>query len=149
MSDKEQSGQNLLEVEGILDLNENKAGVLLDPKRGGKTTPLDPFVPKELIRRFKLKKGSVIKADAIPDKTRPNPKVRFIHSVDGMSLKDRKQQFRFDQLTTIQPKDKLSLESADRRMTTRVIDLFCPMGKGQRSLIVCLLYTSPSPRDRG
>ena len=136
MSDKEQSSQNLLEVEGILDLNENKAGVLLDTKRGGKTTPLDPFVPKELIRRFKLKKGSVIKADAIPDKTRPNPKVRFIHSVDGMSLKDRKQQFRFDQLTTIQPKDKLSLESSDRRMTTRVIDLFCPMGKGQRSLIV-------------
>ncbi len=93
-------------------------------------------MPKELIRRFKLKKGSVIKADAIPDKTRPNPKVRFIHSVDGMTLKDRKQQFRFDQLTTIQPKDKLNLESKDRRMTTRVIDLFCPMGKGQRSLIV-------------
>ncbi len=40
MSDKEQNGQNLLEVEGILDLNESKAGVLLDPKRGGKTTRL-------------------------------------------------------------------------------------------------------------
>jgi transcription termination factor Rho len=79
---KNKVGQNLLEVEGILDLNENKAGVLLDPKRGGKTTPLDPFVPKELIRRFKLKKGSVIKADAIPDKTRPNPK-GAVHPLSG------------------------------------------------------------------
>ena len=136
MSEHEQTGQNLLEVEGILDLNENKTGVLLDPKRGGKTTPNDAFVPKELIRRFKLKKGSVITADAIADKSRPNPKVRFIHKVDGMELKERKQQFRFDQLTTIQPKDKLNLESNDGRMTTRVIDLFCPIGKGQRSLIV-------------
>lgn len=136
MSDNEQTSQNLLEVEGILELNENKTGVLLDPERGGKTTPLDPFVPKELIRRFKLKKGSVIKADAVPDKNRPNPKVRFIHTVDGLSIKDRKQQFRFDQLTTIQPNKKLHLETKDKRMTTRVLDLFCPIGKGQRSLIV-------------
>ena len=136
MSDNEQASQDLLEVEGILELNENKTGVLLDPERGGKTTPLDPFVPKELIRRFKLKKGSVIKADAVPDKNRPNPKVRFIHTVDGLSIKDRKQQFRFDQLTTIQPNKKLHLETKDKRMTTRVLDLFCPIGKGQRSLIV-------------
>ena len=136
MSDNEQASQDLLEVEGILELNENKTGVLLDPERGGKTTPLDPFVPKELIRRFKLKKGSVIKADAVPDKNRPNPKVRFVHTVDGLSIKDRKQQFRFDQLTTIQPNKKLHLETEDKRMTTRVLDLFCPIGKGQRSLIV-------------
>lgn len=136
MSDNEQASQDLLEVEGILELNENKTGVLLDPERGGKTTPLDPFVPKELIRRFNLKKGSVIKADAVPDRNRPNPKVRFIHTVDGLSIKDRKQQFRFDQLTTIQPNKKLHLETKDRRMTTRVLDLFCPIGKGQRSLIV-------------
>ena len=105
-------------------------------KEVGKTTPTDPFVSKELIRRFKLKKGSIITADSIPDKNRPNPKVRFIHKVDGMSLNDRKQQFRFDQLTTIQPKEKINLETKDGTMTTRVIDLFCPIGKGQRSLIV-------------
>ncbi|MFL2914222.1 MAG: transcription termination factor Rho [Opitutales bacterium] len=136
MSEHVQTDQNLLKVEGILELSENKTGVLLDPKRGGKTTPTDPFVPKELIRRFKLKKGSIITADSIPDKNRPNPKVRFIHQVDGMSLQERKKQFRFDQLTTIQPKQKLNLETKDGRMTTRVLDLFCPIGKGQRSLIV-------------
>ena len=136
MSENNQSDQELLQVEGILDLNENKSGVLLDPSRGGKTTPHDPFVPRELIRRFKLKKGSVILADAVPDKARPNPKIRFIHTVDGLSLNDRKKLFRFDQLTTIQPNQKLSLETVGNRMTTRVLDLFCPLGKGQRALIV-------------
>jgi transcription termination factor Rho len=53
-----------------------------------------------------------------------------------MSLQERKKQFRFDQLITIQPKQKLNLETKDGRMTTRVLDLFCPIGKGQRSLIV-------------
>jgi transcription termination factor Rho len=53
-----------------------------------------------------------------------------------MSVKERKNQFRFDQLTTIQPKQKLALEVSDGRMTSRIIDMFCPIGKGQRSLIV-------------
>ena len=127
MSENNQPDPELLQVEGILDLTDNKSGVLLDPSRGGKTTPHDPFVPRELIRRFKLKKGSIIVADAVPDKARPNPKIRFIHTVDGLSLNERKKLFRFDQLTTIQPKDKLTLEADDHRMTTRVLDLFCPI----------------------
>lgn len=136
MGENIQNEPNLLQVEGILDLNENKSGVLLDPNRGGKTTPHDPFVPRELIRRFKLKRGSFIQADANPDHSRPNPKIRFIHSVDGLPLNERKKLFRFDQLTTIQPLEKLDLEADDNRMTTRVLDLFCPIGKGQRALIV-------------
>ena len=136
MSENIPPGPESLQVEGMLDLNENKAGILLDTSRGGKTSPLDPFVPRELVRRFKLKKGSLIRADANPDKIRPNPKVRFIHPVDGFPLNERKKLFRFDQLTTIQPKEKLNLETGDGRMTTRVLDLFCPIGKGQRSLIV-------------
>ncbi|MEC8044512.1 MAG: transcription termination factor Rho [Verrucomicrobiota bacterium] len=136
MSEPDNTVPELLKVEGLLDLGENKTGSLLDPKRGGKTTPLDPFVPRELVRRFKLKKGSILYADANPDKKRPNPKVQFIHSVDGLPIHERKKLFRFDQLTTIQPKDKLNLEVSDGRMTTRVLDMFCPIGKGQRALIV-------------
>jgi len=136
MSEPDNTAPELLKVEGVLDLGESKTGSLLDPKRGGKTTPLDPFVPRELVRRFKLKKGSILYADANPDKKRPNPKVQFIHSVDGLPIHERKKLFRFDQLTTIQPKDKLNLEVSDGRMTTRVLDMFCPIGKGQRALIV-------------
>ena len=111
MSEEKDPAPDPKQVEGILDLIENKSGVLLDPKRGGKTTPLDPFVPKELIRRFKLKQGSIIRADAHFDKRRPNPKVQYVHSVDGLPIHERKKLFRFDQLTTIQPQEKLNLES--------------------------------------
>ena len=136
MSEVKQSAPDPKQVEGMLDIVENKAGILLDPLRGGKTSPMDPYVTRELVRRFKLKKGSLIKADANSDNKRPNPKVQFIHSVDGLSIHERKKLFRFDQLTTIQPKQKLNLECKDGRMTTRVLDLFCPIGKGQRALIV-------------
>lgn len=136
MSEEKQIAPDPMQVEGMLDIVDNKAGILLDPLRGGKTSPLDPYVTRELVRRFKLKKGSLIKADANSDNKRPNPKVQFIHSVDGLSIHERKKLFRFDQLTTIQPKQKLNLECKDGRMTTRVLDLFCPIGKGQRALIV-------------
>ena len=118
MSEEKDNAPDPEQVEGMLDLVENKAGVLLDPNRGGKTTPHDPFVPKELVRRFKLKRGSIIRADASFDKRRPNPKVQYVHSVDGLPIHERKKLFRFDQLTTIQPKEKLNLESSDGRMTT-------------------------------
>ena len=136
MSEEKQSAPDPKQVEGMLDIVDNKAGILLDPLRGGKTSPMDPYVTRELVRRFKLKKGSLIKADVNSDNKRPNPKVQFIHSVDGLSIHERKKLFRFDQLTTIQPKQKLNLECKDGRMTTRVLDLFCPIGKGQRALIV-------------
>ena len=45
---------NEVEVSGILEVLQNKSGQLIDPKRNGKTTPSDPFVPRELIKRFKL-----------------------------------------------------------------------------------------------
>ena len=136
MSEEINNAPEPAQVEGMLDLVENKAGVLLDPNRGGKTTPHDPYVPKELVRRFKLKRGSIIRADAFSDNKRPNPKVKFVHTIDGLTIPDRKKLYRFDQLTTIQPKEKLNLEASDGRMTTRVLDLFCPIGKGQRALIV-------------
>ena len=43
-----------IEVTGILELLQNKTGQLIDPTRNGKTKPSDPFVPRELIKRFKL-----------------------------------------------------------------------------------------------
>ena len=136
MSENNNPPQDLIQVEGILEPTENKSGILLDLSRGGKTTPHDPFVPRELLRRFKLRKGSHSTANAASDNKYGNPKVRFIETVDGLSIKERKIQFRFDQLTTIQPKEKLTLEVSDGRMTSRIIDMFCPIGKGQRSLIV-------------
>ena len=128
-----------IHVEGVLDIDIQRGGngQLLDLSRGGKRRPSDPFVPKELIRRFKLRTGSMIGGTAFPPDGRfPNPKMRFIETVDGVALEDRRAKFEFTTLTTISPNQHLKMEMKDGRMTTRAVDLFCPIGKGTRGLIV-------------
>jgi transcription termination factor Rho len=131
-----QQPDNSVRVEGILDIDNSRNGQLLDPSRYGKRRPTDPFVPRELIRRFKLNQGSIVTALATPDPRFPNPKVRFIEKVDGMDVDARRHQLDFANLLTITPNEHLKLELKDGRMTTRVVDLFCPIGKGTRGLIV-------------
>ncbi len=126
----------IMNVEGIFAPTMNNNGVLLDPKRGGKTRPTDPYVPKELVQRFNIKKGQYIIAKAHQGGGHANPKVRFIETVDGVLCAERRRVPAFKQLTTIAPNKRLRLETADGRMTTRVIDIFCPIGKGTRGLIV-------------
>ncbi len=128
-----------IRVEGILDIDTQRGGngQLLDMSKGGKRRPTDPFVPKELIRRFKLRAGSLIGGTAFPPDGRfPNPKMRFIETVDGVPLEERRGKFEFTTLTTISPNQHLKMEMKDGRMTTRAVDLFCPIGKGTRGLIV-------------
>jgi transcription termination factor Rho len=124
-------------VEGIFEPQNNKAGTLLNPKHNGKSRPTDPFVPRELVRRFKLKRGNYVTGNGQADGRHPNPKVRFIETLDGMPLEERRKQLNFEQLTTIAPESWLQLErKGSGNMTCRVMDIFCPIGKGQRGLIV-------------
>lgn len=127
---------NKISVAGILELTGGKTGQLLDPERNGKPRNTDPFVSKELIRRFKLKEGSWIEGFAQHDDRYPNPKVRYIEKIDGLTVEARRMAPRFPDLTTLTPREQLRLETKDGRMTNRVMDLFCPIGKGQRGLIV-------------
>ncbi len=127
---------NSIRVEGILDLDNSRNGQLLDLAKHGKRRPTDPFVPRELVRRFHLNQGSMITAMATPDERFPNPKVRFIEKVDGLDLEERRKSLEFANLTTITPNEQIKLELKDGRMTTRVMDLFAPIGKGTRGLIV-------------
>ncbi len=126
----------IIEVSGIFAPTTNNNGVLLDPSRGGKTRPTDPYVPKELVRRFNVKKGQFIVAKAHQAGGHANPKVRFIETIDGVPCMERRKLPSFQQLTSIAPEEKLKLETKDERMTTRVMDIFCPIGKGTRGLIV-------------
>jgi transcription termination factor Rho len=128
-----------IRVEGVLDIDLQRGGngQLLDLGRGGKRRPSDTFVPKELIRRFKLRTGSMIGGTAFPPDGRfPNPKMRFIETVDGVALDDRRAKYEFTTLTTVSPNQFLRMELKDGRLTTRAVDLFCPIGKGTRGLIV-------------
>jgi len=128
--------ENTIRVEGILDIDNSRNGQLLDLAKHGKRRPTDPFVPRELVRRFHLQQGSIITATATPDERFANPKVRFIEKVDGMDLEARRRAIDFANLTTITPNEQIKLELKDGRMTNRVIDLLCPIGKGTRGLIV-------------
>ena len=80
---------NEIRVKGVLDLTNDRAGSLVDPAKGGKLRPTDPYLPKELVRRFKLKQGSFIEAIATPDPRFPNPKIRFIEKIDGVAVEER------------------------------------------------------------
>ena len=134
-SDKD--SQSAIPVEGIFEPQKNKAGTLLDPKYNGKSRPTDPFVPRELVRRFKLRRGQYVVGNGQKDGRHPNAKVRYIETLDGMSLDERRKQFNFEQLTTITPDEWLNLErKGSGNLTCRVMDIFCPIGKGQRGLIV-------------
>ena len=128
--------ENTIRVEGILDIDNSRNGQLLDLAKHGKRRPTDPFVPRELVRRFHLQQGSLITATATPDERFANPKVRFIEKVDGLDLEARRRSLEFANFTTITPNEQLKLEMKDGRMTTRVMDLLCPIGKGTRGLIV-------------
>ncbi len=127
---------NTIQVEGVLDIDNSRNGQLLDLNKHGKRRPTDPFVPRELVRRFHLQQGSFITASATPDERFPNPKIRFIEKIDGLDLEARRRALDFASLTTITPNEQIKLEMKDGRMTNRVIDLLCPIGKGTRGLIV-------------
>jgi transcription termination factor Rho len=131
--------EHTIQVEGVLDIDLLRGGngQLLDLSRGGKRRPTDTFVPKELIRRFKLRTGSMIGGTAFPADGRfLNPKMRFIETVDGVPLEDRRQRWEYTALTTVSPNQFLKMELKDGRLTTRAVDLFCPIGKGTRGLVV-------------
>ena len=125
-----------ISVKGIFEPQSNKSGQLLDPARNGRKRASDPFLPQELIRRFKVRRGSHIVGQGQQDSRFQNPKVRYIDTIDNLSVENRRKSIEFTQLTTITPDKWLKLETKDGNMTVRAMDIFCPIGKGQRGLIV-------------
>jgi transcription termination factor Rho len=126
----------LIQVQGILDIHPNGMGQLLNLQKNGHQSPTDPFIPKDMISKFKLSRGQHISGKSFQNEQYRNPKICYIDTIDGILLNDRRQIPNFTSLTTITPLEQLKLETKDQRMTNRVIDLFCPIGKGQRGLIV-------------
>src|SRR5690606_10535629 len=81
--------------------------------------------------------GSRITGTAWPAEGRfPNPKMKFVETVDGLTIEERRAKPDFTTLTSLSPNEQLKMELKDGRMTTRAVDLFCPIGKGTRGLIV-------------
>ena len=127
----------LVEVSGILDVLDNYAFVRTSGYLPG---PNDAYVSLSMVNRGGLRKGDVI-AGAIraprdgERREKYNPLVR-IDSVNGMPADQAKNRPEFAKLTPLYPQERLRLETTPTNMTTRVIDLVSPIGKGQRGLIV-------------
>ncbi len=121
---------------GVLEMHPNGYGFLRSADTNYSRERTDPFVPATMIERYRLREGVFIKALVQPARRQQGPRVREIESVEGMPPDDYVNVKTFDQLTPINPETWLRLETGQQPITTRVMDLLTPLGKGQRALIV-------------
>jgi len=128
----------LLPVAGILDVLDNYAFVRTSGYLSG---PNDVYVSLSLVRKYWLRRGDAITGavrqprDGEQQRQKFNPLVR-VDSINGLDVEQAKQRPEFTKLTPLYPNERLRLETEQHIMTTRVIDLISPIGKGQRALIV-------------
>ena len=122
--------------QGILEMHPNGYGFLRSPDTNYVRERTDPFVPATMIERYRLREGVSIKALVQPGRRQQGPRVREIQEVEGMPPDQYVNVKTFDQLTPINPETWLRLETGQQPITTRVMDLLTPLGKGQRALIV-------------
>ncbi|CAM4229429.1 hypothetical protein MB901379_03567 [Mycobacterium basiliense] len=127
-------------VAGILDVLDNYAFVRTSGYLAG---PHDVYVSMNMVRKNGLRRGDAVTgAVRVPrEGEQPNQRQKFnplvrLDSINGGSVEDAKKRPEFGKLTPLYPNQRLRLETTTERLTTRVIDLIMPIGKGQRALIV-------------
>ena len=121
---------------GVLEMHPNGYGFLRSVDTNYVRERTDPFVPGTMVERYRLREGVSIKALVQPGRRQQGPRVKEILEVEGMPPDDYPNVKSFDQLTPINPESWLRLETGQQPLTTRVMDLLTPLGKGQRALIV-------------
>jgi len=122
-------------LEGILDIHNDGYGFL----RCSNYLPGedDIYVSPSQIRRFRLRVGDKIKGVVRPPKgTEKFDALLYVKSVNGEKPESSIRRPRFDELTPIYPDNRIKLEHDNRELSTRLIDLVSPIGKGQRGMIV-------------
>ena len=133
----EAKNDGVLYSRGILEVMGDGYGFLRSPDFNYLPGPNDIYVSPSQIKRFGLRTGHQISGKIRP----PKAKERFyaLLKVDMVNEKppdDVKQSILFDNLTPLHPEEKFNLETDGKNMSTRIMDLIAPIGKGQRGLIV-------------
>jgi transcription termination factor Rho len=125
-------------VEGVLELTDRGGGggQLRDPKRNLAARPVDPFVPPEAIRKFDLRGGELIRGVAGPGRGAPRPHVQRIESINGVPVAEWVPPPRLEETTAIDPHETLHFATPGGPKTMWVLELFTPIGRGQRGLLV-------------
>jgi len=126
---------NINSAEGILDVHQEGYGFLrCDNYLSGDN---DIYVSPAQIRRFKLKTGDKIFGITRPAKSGEKYKaLLYVKNVNGLSPETSIDRPDFDSLTPIYPRERMALETISTDLSTRLIDLIAPIGKGQRGMIV-------------
>ncbi len=126
---------NLAPVEGVLDTEAKGPNAFLRQiRRNLLPGPEDAEIPKNLVQKLRLRQGQYLTAMA--QMRGPKGLVQRVDTVDGQSVDGAPRLPHFNDLTSIDPVERIKLEHGHREMVTRVLDLIAPLGKGQRALIV-------------
>lgn len=130
----------LIPVGGILDVHDNYAFLRTSGYLPG---PNDVYVSANMVKRNGLRKGDAVTGAIRQQREgeRPNKREKFdalvkLDTVNGLSVEDAKRRVEFSKLTPLYPQERLRLETEAKQISTRIIDLVSPIGKGQRGLIV-------------
>ena len=123
--------------EGVLEILPDGFGFLRSPEYNYLAGPDDIYISPSQIKRFGLRKGDSVSGFVRP----PKEGERFfallqVKKINGIDAEQPKERLFFDNLTPLHPDERFTLETERNELTTRLIDLFSPIGKGQRGLIV-------------
>ena len=127
----------IVETEGVLEMMSEGYGFLRSSDYNYLSSPDDVYVSQSQIRLFGLKTGDTVLGSVRPpkegEKYFPLIKVDKINGLDPKVVRDR---VSFEHLTPLFPEDKFNIAEKQSTISSRIMDLFCPIGKGQRGMIV-------------
>ncbi len=127
----------IIESEGVLDIMQDGYGFLRSSDYNYLSSPDDIYVSQSQIRLFGLKTGDTVLGEVRPpkegEKYFPLIKVNKINGLNPNVVRDR---VSFEHLTPLFPQEKFNIADRQSTVSTRIIDLFAPIGKGQRGMIV-------------
>ncbi|MFL1895792.1 transcription termination factor Rho [Aquimarina sp. 2-A2] len=127
----------IIQSEGVLDIMQDGYGFLRSSDYNYLSSPDDIYVSQSQIKLFGLKTGDTVLGQVRPpkegEKYFPLIKVNKINGMDPQVVRDR---VSFEHLTPLFPQEKFNLADKQSTISTRIMDLFAPIGKGQRGMIV-------------
>ena len=121
--------------EGVLELHAKGYGFLRSVKKNYLAQPGDPLVPGPLLQKHDLREGHLIAGPVERNRQGPGLRLAAVAQLEGQ-VPERVARREFDELTPVDPHEMLRLETGREPLTTRVMDLLTPIGKGQRGLLV-------------
>ena len=122
---------------GILEVTDKGYGFLRQAKNSYKPTPGDIFIGKDFIKFRGLKTGLLVEGHVQqPGKKKGGPRLNELTSINNKPAIEYQKVLPFEEQTAIDPEERLKLETPGGPIEMRILDVVCPIGKGQRGLIV-------------